>query len=189
MTSQSQLWVYNSENRFVGSSYHNTCCVKRIKWFFEKSVFWDRLIYKYIYECTAPLIFRKSFNTEGNSSYSTDQHFDSIKPYKNHIQNFVLKEFSWNVKQRQNFHKVLFHTLHRGAPFACKWNLVQICFKSPSIAVELFEVNLSRRENVVNWFFFFFTAKLSNIFLFENLVLLVEQDNQSEKTNSSLHPV
>ena len=38
------LWVYNSENRFVGSFYHTTCRVKRVKRFFEKSAFWDRLI-------------------------------------------------------------------------------------------------------------------------------------------------
>ena len=44
MTSHTQLLVYNSENRFVGSFYHTTCRVKRIKRFFEKSVFWDRLI-------------------------------------------------------------------------------------------------------------------------------------------------
>ena len=43
-TADTQLWVYNSENRFVGSFYHNTCRVKRVKRFFEKSVFWDRLI-------------------------------------------------------------------------------------------------------------------------------------------------
>ena len=28
----------------MGSFYHNTCRVKRIKRFFEKSVFWDRLM-------------------------------------------------------------------------------------------------------------------------------------------------
>ena len=45
MTAHTQLWVYNSENRFVGSFYHNTCRVKRIKRFFENNQFWDRLIY------------------------------------------------------------------------------------------------------------------------------------------------
>ena len=45
MPSQLGLWVYNFKNRFVGSFYHNTCRVKRIKRFFEKSVFWDRLVY------------------------------------------------------------------------------------------------------------------------------------------------
>jgi len=42
------------------------------------------------------LHFRKSFNTEGNSTYSDHLQFDpnAIKPYKNHIQNFVIKPFS-----------------------------------------------------------------------------------------------
>ena len=44
MTSHTQLLVYNSENRFVGSFYQFTCRVKRVKRYFEKSVFWDRLI-------------------------------------------------------------------------------------------------------------------------------------------------
>ena len=44
VTAHTQLWVYNSENRFVGSFYHTTCRVKRIKQFFEKFVFWDRLM-------------------------------------------------------------------------------------------------------------------------------------------------
>ena len=29
MPAELGLWVYNSENSFVGSLYHNTCCVKR----------------------------------------------------------------------------------------------------------------------------------------------------------------
>ena len=40
----STLWVYNSENRFVGSFYHNTCRVKRINRFFENNLFWDTLV-------------------------------------------------------------------------------------------------------------------------------------------------
>ena len=43
MTAHTQLLVYNSENRFVGSFYQFTCRVERTKGFFEKSVFWDRL--------------------------------------------------------------------------------------------------------------------------------------------------
>ena len=38
-----QLWVYNSENRFVGSFYHNTCRVKRVNRFFEN---WDTLLHR-----------------------------------------------------------------------------------------------------------------------------------------------
>ena len=45
LTLLTRLWVYNSENRFVGSFYQFTCRVKRVKRFFEKSVFWDRLIF------------------------------------------------------------------------------------------------------------------------------------------------
>ena len=43
-------------------------------------------------------ICRKCFNTEGNSTYSNRHQFDpnAIKSYKNHIQNFVIKPFSWN---------------------------------------------------------------------------------------------
>ena len=39
---------------------------------------------------------RKSFNTEGNSTYASFIKFDSdkIKPYKSHVQNFVIKPFS-----------------------------------------------------------------------------------------------
>ena len=39
---------------------------------------------------------RKSFNTEGNSTYASFLKFDSnkIKPYKSHVQNFVIKPFS-----------------------------------------------------------------------------------------------
>ena len=44
MTAQSQLWVYNSEKRFVGSFYHNTCGVKRANRFFENNLFWDTLM-------------------------------------------------------------------------------------------------------------------------------------------------
>ena len=47
LTSHTQLWVYNSENRFVGSFYQFTCRVKSVKRYFEKSVFWDRLIYRH----------------------------------------------------------------------------------------------------------------------------------------------
>ena len=40
------LWVYNSENHFLGSIYHNTCCVKMVNRFLErKNLFWDTLIY------------------------------------------------------------------------------------------------------------------------------------------------
>ena len=39
VTVHTQLWVYNSENRFLGSFYHNTCRVKRVKRLNEKSVF------------------------------------------------------------------------------------------------------------------------------------------------------
>ena len=44
VTSQLQLWVYNSENRFVVSFYHNTCRVKRVNRFFENNLFWATLI-------------------------------------------------------------------------------------------------------------------------------------------------
>ena len=44
VTAHTQLWVYNSENRFVGSLYHNTCCVNRAKRFFENNLFWDTLM-------------------------------------------------------------------------------------------------------------------------------------------------
>ena len=39
---------------------------------------------------------RKSFNTEDNSTYASFIKFDSnnIKPYKSHVQNFVIKPFS-----------------------------------------------------------------------------------------------
>ena len=44
MAIYTQLLLYNSENRFVGSFYQFTCSVERAKGFFEKSVFWDRLV-------------------------------------------------------------------------------------------------------------------------------------------------
>ena len=36
--------VYDFENHFVASFYHNTCHVKRINRFFEKKLFWDTLM-------------------------------------------------------------------------------------------------------------------------------------------------
>ena len=33
------IWVYNSENRFVGSFYQNTCCVKPANQLFEKKTY------------------------------------------------------------------------------------------------------------------------------------------------------
>ena len=36
MLAEVGLWVYNSENNFVGSSYHSTCCVKRVNRFLEE---------------------------------------------------------------------------------------------------------------------------------------------------------
>ena len=39
MTARSQLWVYNSENCFVGFFYQFTCCVKRAKQLNEKPDF------------------------------------------------------------------------------------------------------------------------------------------------------
>ena len=40
------LWVYNSENHFVG---HNTCCVERVNRFLEeKNLFWDTLYMPYV---------------------------------------------------------------------------------------------------------------------------------------------
>ena len=44
MTAHTQLWVYNSENRFVGLFYQFTCRVKRTKGLNDKTEFWDRLI-------------------------------------------------------------------------------------------------------------------------------------------------
>ena len=40
------IWVYNSENRFVGSFYHNTCRVKLVNRYFEeeKNLFWNTLL-------------------------------------------------------------------------------------------------------------------------------------------------
>ena len=39
------IWVYNSENCFVGLFYQFTCRVKRTKGLNDKPEFWDRLIY------------------------------------------------------------------------------------------------------------------------------------------------
>ena len=44
MTSHTQLWVYNSENCFVGLFYQFTCRVKKTKGLNDKPEFWDRLI-------------------------------------------------------------------------------------------------------------------------------------------------
>ena len=44
MTAHTQLWVYNSENRFVGLFYQFTCRVKRTKGLNDKPEFWDRLM-------------------------------------------------------------------------------------------------------------------------------------------------
>ena len=44
MTSHTQLWVYNSENRFVGSFYQFTSRVERTKGLEDKTEFWDRLV-------------------------------------------------------------------------------------------------------------------------------------------------
>ena len=43
MTAHTQLWVYNSENCFVGLFYQFTCRVKRTKGLNDKPEFWDRL--------------------------------------------------------------------------------------------------------------------------------------------------
>ena len=45
MPAQVGLWIYNSENHFLGFLYHNTCCVKRVNRFFEKNLFWYTLVY------------------------------------------------------------------------------------------------------------------------------------------------
>ena len=63
MTDQFQLWVYNSENRFVGSFNHNTCSVKRINRFFENTLFCDTLV-SMIYvdhSCNIFLVLQTSF--------------------------------------------------------------------------------------------------------------------------------
>ena len=44
MTAHTQLWVYNSENCFVGLFYQFTCRVKRTKGLNDKPEFWDRLV-------------------------------------------------------------------------------------------------------------------------------------------------
>ena len=44
MTAHTQLWVYNSENCFVGLFYQLTCRVKRTKGLNDKPEFWDRLM-------------------------------------------------------------------------------------------------------------------------------------------------
>ena len=46
MTAHTQLWVYNSENRFVGSFYQFTSRVERTKGLEDKTEFWDRLMLK-----------------------------------------------------------------------------------------------------------------------------------------------
>ena len=55
-----QLLVYNSENRFVGSFYQFTCRVKRVKRYFEKSVFWDRLVANLPVKSQLPSLFSGS---------------------------------------------------------------------------------------------------------------------------------
>ena len=44
VTARSQLWVYNSENCFVGFFYQFTCRVERTKGLEDKTEFWDRLM-------------------------------------------------------------------------------------------------------------------------------------------------
>ena len=50
MTAHTQLWVYNSENCFVGFFYQFTCRVKRTKGLNDKPEFWDRLVHNICYQ-------------------------------------------------------------------------------------------------------------------------------------------
>ena len=50
MTAHTQLWVYNSENCFVGLFYQFTCRVKRTKGLNDKPEFWDRLVHNICYQ-------------------------------------------------------------------------------------------------------------------------------------------
>jgi len=54
-------------------------------------------VYYWIVVRVVKLHFRKSFNTEKNSTYSANEQFEdshAIQPFKNHVQNFVTRPFS-----------------------------------------------------------------------------------------------